>query len=120
MKTRKKILKIRDRRARRTRSKIFGTAEKPRLSVFRSNRFIYAQLIDDSRGVTLLSASSREFRKDGGRKKKTEEAAILGKLIAEKAAALGIKKAVFDRGFYKYHGRVAALAEAVRAGGLKI
>jgi large subunit ribosomal protein L18 len=96
-----------------------GTAERPRLSVFRSSKHIYVQLIDDLRGVTLAAASSRT--KDagvpyGGNKK---AAAAIGKKIAEAAKAHGINKVAFDRGHYRYHGRVKALADAAREGGLQ-
>jgi large subunit ribosomal protein L18 len=104
----------------RIRSKIHGTAEAPRLSVFRSNKHIYAQLVDDQKGVTLLSASSREKgiyeKKDI---KKTEQAKLVGTLLAEKCKEKGIRSVVFDRSGYKYHGRVRSLAEAAREGGLK-
>ena len=101
----------------RIRRKISGTADCPRLSVFRSNKEIYAQLIDDVQGQTLLSASSKE---DGGAKgTKTERAKQVGKNVAEKAKAAGVKKVVFDRGGYLYHGRVKALAEGAREGGLQ-
>ena len=116
----KKILKKnlnRTRRKNRSRAPLFGTAEKPRLSVFRSNRFTYAQLIDDAKGNTLAAASTQELNKKG---KKTELAKDLGKLIAEKAKKAGVKSAVFNRSFYKYHGRVKAVAEGAREAGLKI
>ncbi len=102
------------RRARRVRARVKGSALVPRLSVFRSNRFIYAQLIDDAEGKTLASVSS----KDLGKVANTEQAGVLGEAIAKKASSLGVKKAVFDRGSYRYHGRVKALAEAARKGGL--
>lgn len=95
----------------RKRRKVFGTAERPRLSVFRSLRNIYAQIIDDSVGRTLVSAMVR-----GGN---IAAAEVLGKMIAEKAMAKGIKKVVFDRGRALYHGRVKAVAEAAREGGLE-
>ena len=101
----------------RIRKKIKGTAERPRLSVFRSNRDIYAQLIDDLKGVTLASASSRELGQEGITK--TEASREVGKKLAEKASANGIAEVVFDRGGYQYHGRVKALAEGAREGGLK-
>lgn len=104
----------------RIRKKISGTAELPRLAVFRSNKQIYAQLIDDIRGVTLLSVSSRE--KEVASKtgiKKTEQAKLVGKSLAEKCLEKGIGSVVFDRGGYKYHGRVKSLADAAREGGLK-
>ncbi|MBP3705859.1 MAG: 50S ribosomal protein L18 [Clostridia bacterium] len=102
----------------RVRSKISGTPECPRLDVFRSNSYIYAQLIDDVNGATLASASSNE--KDfGGNAGNCEGARKVGQLIAERAAAKGICEVVFDRGGYIYHGRVKELAEGAREGGLK-
>jgi large subunit ribosomal protein L18 len=104
----------------RIRKKISGTAEKPRLAVFRSNKQIYAQVIDDLNGVTLLSASSREKEIASQKEiKKTEQAASVGKLLASKCREKGIENVVFDRGGYKYHGRVKSLADAAREGGLK-
>jgi large subunit ribosomal protein L18 len=104
----------------RIRKKISGTAEKPRLAVFRSNKQIYVQLIDDLNGVTLLTACSKE--KEIAEKKgikKTEQAAFVGKLLAAKCKEKGIGNVVFDRSGYKYHGRVKSLADAAREGGLK-
>ena len=110
--------KARIRRHARVRGKICGTAECPRLNVFRSNSNIYAQLIDDVKGVTLAAASSAE--KDFGKAKgNKEEARKVGKLIAERAADKKITEVVFDRGGYIYHGRVKELAEGAREGGLK-
>lgn len=100
---------------RRVRRNIFGTAERPRLSVYRSNKEIYAQLVDDNAGVTLASASSRE-KAEGTTK--TEISASVGKLIAEKAKAKGIETVVFDRNGFVYHGRIKALADGAREGGL--
>ena len=110
--------KARLRRHKRVRGKITGTAERPRLNVFRSNKAIYAQIIDDVKGVTICSASTldKEFDGNGGNK---EAAAQVGKLIAQRAADKGITEVVFDRGGYIFHGRVAALAEGAREGGLK-
>lgn len=105
------------RRHRRIRKKISGTPERPRLSVFRSNRHIYAQLIDDLAGRTLAAASDLEVGVDGT---KTERARAVGRLIAERAKAAGIERAVFDRGGRRYHGRVAAVAEGAREEGLRI
>ena len=103
---------------RRIRKIVTGTAEQPRLAVFRSNKEIYAQIINDATGVTLVAASSKQ--KDIKAKgTKTEVAAIVGKAIAEKAVKAGIETISFDRGGYLYHGRVKALAEAAREGGLK-
>ena len=102
----------------RVRGKISGTAETPRLCVYRSNANISAQIIDDVKGVTLVSASSleKDFKGNGGNK---ESAAEVGKMIAERAIAKGITAVVFDRGGYLYHGRVSELAEGAREGGLK-
>jgi large subunit ribosomal protein L18 len=119
----KQILKQtqRARRHGRIRAKINGTAERPRLSVYRSLTHIYAQLIDDTTGKTLASCSDREFNKTskGDKQNKTAKAQAVGKALADKAKAAGIEQAVFDRGGYKYHGRVKALADGARAGGLK-
>ena len=104
-----------ERRARRTRAKIFGTAERPRLSVFRSASYIYAQVIDDSKGHTIIAGSTR-----GMKGTKTEGSAALGEMIAKSAKEKGIDAMVFDRGAYQYHGRVKSVAEAVRAAGIKI
>jgi large subunit ribosomal protein L18 len=103
---------------RRIRKIVTGTADQPRLAVFRSNKEIYAQIINDATGTTLVSASSKQ--KDIKAKgSKTEVATSVGKAIAEKAIKAGIKNIAFDRGGYLYHGRVKALAEAAREGGLK-
>ena len=101
----------------RIRKTISGTATNPRLSVFRSNKEIYAQLIDDVNGVTLLAASSREKEIEKGTN--VEVAAAVGKLVAEKALKAGIEVVTFDRGGYLYHGRIKSLAEGARAAGLK-
>ena len=111
-----------DRRTRikyRVRKKIRGTAEKPRLSVFRSNKAIYAQLIDDTAGKTLAAASSISKEVDDKKITKTEAAREVGKVIAEHAGQAGISNIVFDRNGYLYHGRVKSLAEGAREGGLK-
>jgi large subunit ribosomal protein L18 len=102
----------------RIRKRVQGTGERPRLSVFRSTRHIYAQLVDDLKGVTLAAASSKEGVK-GGEKGKTPASAAVGKLLAERAKAKGIVRVCFDRGGYLYHGRVKALADGARAGGLE-
>ena len=108
---------MRKRRHTRVRNKVSGTAECPRLNVFRSNTQIFAQIIDDVKGITLASSSSVELKiKNGGN---AEGAALVGKDIAEKALKLKIKNVVFDRGGYLYHGRVKALAEAARENGLE-
>lgn len=106
------------RRHRRIRAKIFGSSKTPRLAVFRSNRHISCQLIDDEKGMTKVSAHDKNLKLKG-RKSKTEIAHIVGKLVAKKAKEKGIEKIFFDRGGYKYHGRVKALAEGAREGGLK-
>ncbi|GAB4245367.1 MAG: 50S ribosomal protein L18 [Saprospiraceae bacterium] len=100
----------------RIRRKVAGTATKPRLNVYRSNKEIYCQLVDDVNGFTLAGATSLSSKLKGT---KTEKAREVGKLIAEKAKALNIETVVFDRGGYLYHGRVKALAEGAREGGLK-
>ena len=105
-------------RHRRVRGKISGTSERPRLAVYRSNANIYAQIIDDVKGVTLCAASTTEKGFDGIGSNK-EAAKKVGKMIAEKAAKKGITDVVFDRGGYIYHGRVSELAEGAREGGLK-
>lgn len=105
-------------RRRRVRAKIFGEASKPRLSVFRSARHIWVQVIDDTRGQTLAAASSREL-KSKSKKTKREEAFLVGELIAKRSRENGIETVVFDRGGKKYHGRVAQIAEGARKGGLK-
>ena len=108
---------LRKKRHARVRNKVSGTAECPRLNVFRSNTQIFAQIIDDVKGTTLVSSSSVELKiKNGGN---AEGAALVGKDIAEKALKLKIKNVVFDRGGYLYHGRVKALAEAARENGLE-
>ncbi|SFC04516.1 large subunit ribosomal protein L18 [Alkalibacterium subtropicum] len=108
--------KLRKKRHKRIRRNLSGTAERPRLSVFRSNTNIYAQLIDDVEGVTLASASSLDTDVSGD--SKVEEAAAVGTLIAERAKNKDISVVVFDRGGYQYHGRVKALADAARENGL--
>ncbi len=106
------------RRHRRVRKKVRGTASRPRLSVFRSNKHIAAQIIDDYAGVTLASASTVADVSDGSRSS-AEAAAQVGTMLAERAKSAGIDQVVFDRGGYRYHGRVAALADAAREGGLE-
>jgi large subunit ribosomal protein L18 len=112
-----KKMRARKRRATRVRSKVRGTAERPRLSVFRSNRAIWAQVIDDRKGHTLVSASSTQLEETGLKKK--DAAAKVGALLAERAKAAGVEQVVFDRGPYLYHGRVKALADGAREGGLE-
>ncbi|MEY8001682.1 50S ribosomal protein L18 [Clostridium sp. Mt-5] len=110
--------KLRTKRHLRVRKKIFGTTEKPRLSVYRSDKNIYAQIIDDIKGATLVSASSldKEFQGIGSNR---EAAKVVGEIIAKKAIEKGIKEVVFDRGGYIYHGRVQNLAEGAREAGLE-
>jgi large subunit ribosomal protein L18 len=100
---------------------VHGTAERPRLNVFRSLQHIYAQVIDDAMGHTILAASTldSEIAERGAKLNKTERAKIVGEVLAKRAQDKGIKLVVFDRGGYKYHGRVKALAEGARAGGLE-
>lgn len=104
----------------RIRKKINGTAEAPRLAVYRSNKQIYVQVVDDLKGETILSASSKEKELAAQTGiKKTEQAKLVGKLLAAKCKEKGIEKVVFDRSGYKYHGRIKSLADAAREGGLK-
>ena len=117
----RKALTLRERRHRRVRAKVNGTSQRPRLNVFRSTAHIYAQVIDDAAGKTIASASTLE--KDVKSSLKTgadkSAAAAVGKLVAERALKAGVKAVVFDRGAYLYHGRVKALADAAREGGLQ-
>jgi large subunit ribosomal protein L18 len=103
---------------RRIRKKVSGNTEVPRLTVFRSNKQIYAQIIDDVKGVTLVSASSLK-KDDAQNVAKIDQAKLVGKEVAEKAKAAGVEQVVFDRNGYLYHGRVKSLADAAREGGLK-
>jgi large subunit ribosomal protein L18 len=114
MANQKELRRLRIRRG--IRKKVAGTTLAPRLAVFRSNKGIYAQLIDDLNGATLVSASSTEIKEKGT---KTDLSKLVGKSLAEKAAKAGISEVKFDRGGYLYHGRVKALAEGAREGGLK-
>jgi large subunit ribosomal protein L18 len=109
-------------RHRRVRTKVRGTVERPRMAVFRSLRHIYAQVINDTTGVTIAAASSQdvEVRKEHDGKPKSEVSKLVGALIAQRALASGVSQVVFDRGGYKYHGRAKALADAAREGGLKL
>ncbi len=111
------MLNKRKKRHRRIRGKVKGTSQRPRLFVFRSNQHIYAQLIDDQKEKTLLSLSDLDLK--SSQKSKKEKASEVGKLMAEEALKKKIKKVVFDRGGYKYHGRVKALAEGAREKGLE-
>jgi len=110
---------LRVRRHNRLRKRVAGSSERPRLNVFRSNQHIYAQVIDDVAGTTLAAASTNEkgWSEDDG-KTKTDQAKIVGRLVAERAISAGVSKVVFDRGGFKYHGRVKALADAAREAGL--
>ena len=105
----------------RVRAKISGTTERPRLCVYRSLLHIYAQVIDDTKGCTLVSASTKdpEIAKDMDGKKKSDQAEMVGLLVAKRALEAGITQVVFDRGGYKYHGRVKTLADGARKGGIK-
>lgn len=111
----------RKRRQKHVRLKVSGTTERPRLNVFRSLEHIYAQVIDDTTGQTLAAASTvdKEVASMVAGKKKKEQAAIVGKIVAERAKSAGFESVVFDRGGYLYHGRVKALADGAREGGLK-
>lgn len=109
----------RARRHRRVRAKICGTKNRPRLCVFRSNKYIYAQLIDDDKGHTLVSANIKEAGSKGKKLTKVQASYEVGKLLAQKAKKKKIASVVFDRGGYKYHGRVKAVAEGARERGLK-
>ena len=105
-------------RRRRVRAKVIGTATRPRISVFRSNRGLFAQLVDDERGHTLAAVAHTEADLNG--LKPLEQASKAGQLLAERAKAAGVERAVFDRGGYQYHGRIKAFAEGVREGGLAV
>lgn len=116
-----KTREARKRRHRRIRAKVSGTAERPRLNVYRSLKHIYAQVIDDDAGHTLVSASTldKELASEVAGMSKKEQAALVGKTVARRAIDAGISEVVFDRGGYPYHGRVKAVAEAAREGGLE-
>jgi large subunit ribosomal protein L18 len=116
MSTIAKIERAKERRAKRVRGSVRGSTDRPRLSVFRSNRAIWAQIIDDSNGTTLVSAGSPHVSE---KLSKTDKAAKVGEVLAERAKAAGITQVVFDRGPYLYHGRVKALADGAREGGLE-
>ena len=107
----------REKRRKRVRRRIYGTAERPRLSAYRSNVHVYAQLVDDDEGHTLVAVDSREV---GDAENRVEAARKVGELVAERAKEADIEEVVFDRGGNRYHGRVAALAEGARSGGLKL
>ena len=103
----------------RIKKRLTGTTARPRLSVFRSNKEIYAQVIDDQKGTTIIAASSRDKELAGKKGNKIEQAKLVGEAIAKKATAAGVTAVVFDRGGYLYHGRVKALADAAREAGLQ-
>jgi large subunit ribosomal protein L18 len=102
----------------RIRLRMEGTESRPRLAVFRSNTHIYAQIIDDASGRTLAAASTLEKELRGSRSTKTEEAAVIGRLVAERAKSAGVERVVFDRAGFRYHGRIKSLADAAREAGL--
>src|SRR5688500_16287613 len=108
------------RRHRRVRKKVVGTAARPRLAVFRSNKHIYAQVIDDTAGATLASASTMDAALRTGQTGTVGAAKAVGELVAERAKAAGVSSVVFDRGGFRYHGRVAALCDGARSGGLEV
>jgi large subunit ribosomal protein L18 len=116
MKAKPHMMTAREKRHNRVRARMTGTAERPRLNVFRSLNNIYAQVIDDTKGHTLVAASTLD--KEVSDAVKIEQAKAVGKLVAERAKGAGISKVVFDRGGYLYHGRIKALAEGAREGGL--
>ena len=120
MATKKSVI-ARKRRHRRIRSRVSGTAERPRLNVFRSIDHIYAQVIDDEAGRTIVSASTvdTDLRAEMNGKTKKEQAELVGKAVADRAKTAGIDTVIFDRGGYLYHGRIQALADGAREGGLK-
>lgn len=107
-------------RHKRVRARITGTAKRPRVSVFKSNRHVFAQFIDDANGKTILSNNVVSAKKSKVKKSKTEKSSEIGAMLADKAKEMGINEAVFDRGGFKYHGRVKALAEGLRKGGIKL
>lgn len=113
-----KHIDAKKRRANRVRGKILGTDKLPRLSVFRSNKYIYVQAINDVDGTTLVA--SKIIKSDGEKKNKVSLASLTGELFASELVKKGIKEGIFDRGKFRYHGRVAALAEGIRKGGVRI
>jgi large subunit ribosomal protein L18 len=110
----------RDRRHRRVRKKVRGTPERPRLAVFRSSKHVYAQVIDDVHGRTLAAASTTEADLRAGSTGSVDAAKSIGKLVGERAKAAGVETVVFDRGGFRYHGRVAGVADGAREAGLKV
>ncbi len=107
-------------RHKRVRAKIWGSTKKPRIAVFKSNRHVFVQFIDDSTGKTILSNKLVSTKKNKMKGNKTAKAGLIGEMLAEKAKELGITEAVFDRGGFKFHGRVKAVAEGLKKGGIKI
>jgi len=119
MNKQKNINQVRLRRQTRNRAKIFGTAESPRLSILRTNKGFYCQLINDENHKTLVSASSLALKAEEKKKNKSEQSVLVAQNLAKKAAKTGVKKVIFDRGPYRYHGRVSAFAESLRKSGIK-
>ncbi len=109
----------REKRHERIRLRLIGTTERPRLAVFRSLNHIYAQVIDDASGRTVAAASTLEKELRGGKQTKTEEAKVVGRLVAERARSVGVAQVVFDRAGFRYHGRIKSLADAAREAGLE-
>ena len=107
-------------RHKRVRAKLFGTAQRPRISIFKSNRHIFAQVIDDDKGKTIVSGSDVDLNQKASKVKKTESALRVGETLAAQILEKGIKAAVFDRGGFKYHGRIKALADGLQKSGIKI
>jgi len=116
----KKKQQNRQRRHSRVRARIYGTAERPRVSVFKSNKHVFIQFIDDTKGRTIVSGKMVSGKKDKTKGTKTDKASKTAEVLAEQAKEAGIKEAIFDRGGFKYHGRIKAVAEGLRKGGLKI
>ena len=110
----------RQQRARRTRAKLHGTSQRPRITIFRSNQYIWVQAIDDDAGKTLVAATDRELRLKKGAPTKKETATTIGTTVAEGLKAQKIEQAIFDRGYYRYHGRVEAVAVALREAGIQV
>ncbi len=106
-------------RHKRVRARVLGTKERPRVSVFKSNRYLFVQLVDDSSGKTIVSSQAHSGKKSASKSKKSESAQKIGEGLAKRAKEAGITEVIFDRGGYKYHGRVKSLADGLRAGGLK-
>lgn len=115
----KKYQNLKEKRKLRVRKKLLNHEERMRVSIFRSNKYSYAQIIDDEKRKTIVAASEEDLDPEERKKTKTERAKLVGKFLAEKAQKAKIKKVIFDRGAYRYHGRVKALAEGLREGGLE-